>query len=116
VELWGGDGRLLAEPEAYALFLRRMAQERVRTVRRVAREEGEAPERSALPYRRRALSEWLEKHPGGGWWAFGVTHENDGHVLAAHGGEVLTGDEAECADWLVYTALRVFPPTAEGRP
>lgn len=124
VELWDGSGAFLADAPVYRRFLRRQAEHRAVDVAPLSpgmvatlaavEAVGPAPV-PTLP----TLTEWLDRHQGGGRWACFVREPvagPAGHVLPVAYGRALTNHDHECeryGDWLVFEALRVFPPPQE---
>ena len=117
VELWTGEGELVADPGVYRRHLAQLVHGRTLEVRRVA----PAPAREAsadvckprAPIEGPTLRTWLERHRGGGWWAVCVATEASAHVMPVWGSQILVDHERELeryGDATVYRALRVFQP------
>lgn len=111
VERWGAGGELIADADVYREWLAREAERRVRRgiVHHTARGAPSPPAPSSQPTLR-PLAEWLERHPGGGWWFYTVADGSQGHVVSAYGSRLLLASDERCTTWPVYGAHRVFKP------
>ena len=111
LDLYGRDMTLIANTQAYGAMLRRLAETRVRTVRRIRSMPD--PAAAGVEPRRRSchpLRGWLARHHAGYWLYVVVSPDGDAHVLATCGEHVMTGEAETCHDWDVASAFRVHPP------
>lgn len=120
LDVYSGDGRLLADPEMVAELLRSSAQRRALDVRPLGRRTRK-PSLALEKMREargelanlRTLEEWRDLNRAG-WWFYHLNDGHSGHVVCYWGTKLLSGGpEAYYLDWRATSALRLHPPHKE---